>query len=74
MKNLAIAAFSIVLATLCFGCVTQPKIEATKPWEGHYYSQDDAENAVKNIKLDDGESIWMMSNHTLYRLLKNTGK
>lgn len=55
---------------LC-GCMSEPKLEATKPWEGHYYTASDIADKAKQIELDEGESIWMMSNYTLKRLLKN---
>ena len=71
MKKTFIVA---MLATSMYGCMTQPKIEATKQWEDHYYSVEDLKKKIETIKLDEDESIWMMSNHTLNRLLKNIGK
>lgn len=65
-------AFLSIL-TLC-GCVTEVNVETTKQWEGHYFSTNDFVNATKNINLDKGESIWVLNNTTLKRLLKNTGK
>lgn len=71
MKKTFIA---IALATAMHGCMTEPRIEATKPWEEHYYKVEDIKKIIDTIELDEGESIWMMSNHTLNRLLKNIGK
>lgn len=59
-----------VMSIFC-GCMSDPKLEATKPWEGHYYTTDELIEKSKTIELDEGESIWMMSNYTLKRLLKN---
>lgn len=28
--------FAVVLASALLGCVTEPKVESTEPWEGHY--------------------------------------
>ena len=56
------------------GCITNQTIESTKPWEGHYYSIDELKDKVGTIQLDKDESMWLMSNHTLNRLLKNTRK
>lgn len=67
-----ILATSLILA----GCFSQkdPIIESTKPWEGHFYTVEDAKAKLDNASLDKNESIWMMSNHTLKRLLKSAGQ
>ena len=67
-------AMTIVSTAFFAGCFTEPKIESTKPWEGHYYSFKDLEKNISTAALDEDESIWLMSNHTLNRLLKNTKK
>ena len=64
----------IFIAFAISGCITNPTIESTKPWEGHYYNVDDLTEKVSTIQLDKDESMWLMSNHTLNRLLKNTRK
>ncbi len=72
MKN---AIFAIMLAIAACGCMTKPpKVEATKPWEGHFFTVEELQQQTSNIQLDEGESIWIMSNYTLNRLLKNVGK
>ena len=66
-----------ILALSCFlllyGCATTPVVEPTKQWEGHYFSKQDAVAAVENIELGKNESIWIVSNSTLKRLLNNVG-
>ena len=62
----------IFIAFSISGCITKPTIESTKPWEGHYYSVDELKEKVNTIQLDKDESMWLISNHTLNRLLKNT--
>ena len=64
----------ILLAFAISGCTTKSTIESTKPWEGHYYSANELKEKVDTIQLDKDESMWLMSNHTLNRLLKNTRK
>ena len=59
---------SIFLMT---GCIIQPTIESTKPWEQHYKSVDEFKKGTENIILDENETIWVMSNKTLNRLLIN---
>ena len=66
---------AIVAASMMFsGCFTEPKIESTKTWEGHYFTVDEFNEHTSSIQLDENESIWIMSNHTLNRLLKNAGR
>lgn len=59
--------------TLC-GCISNVNVEPTKPWENHYFTVEDFKKSTRNISLDENESIWVLSNTTLSRLLKNTGK
>ena len=65
----------IVTASCLFlvGCITEPKIETTSPWEGHYYSFDELKSKVENQQLEEKQSIWLLSNTTLKRLLKDAG-
>lgn len=69
MKTLAIAALSFMLA----GCMTTPRIETTEPWEGHYFSFDDLKTKTENQQLKEKQSMWLLSNTTLKRLLKDAG-
>lgn len=64
----------IMVALALSGCITDPKIETTEPWEGHYFTVEEAQQGAKSIQLRDGESVWMMSNKTLNRLLKYARK
>ena len=69
-----IMLITMILTAILCGCMTEPKLEATKPWEDHYYNVEELKKKIDTIQLEKGESIWMMSNHTLNRLLKNIGK
>lgn len=65
----------VVLAATLSGCITQsPNVESTKPWEGHYFTVEEFKEKTSSIELDEGESIWVIDNHTMHRLLKNTRK
>lgn len=64
----------IAVVAACAGCLTDPKVESTKPWEGHYFTAQELNEKTKDIQLDKDESVWVLSNHTLNRLLKNTRK
>lgn len=66
--------FATAVAACIAGCMTNPKIESTKPWEGHYYSVEEVKQQLDLMELGKDESVWIVSNHTLYRLLKNTRK
>ena len=56
------------------GCVSE-KIELTptRQWEGHFMKQQDAQNAIWKCRLEKGESIWILSNATLKRVLLEKG-
>lgn len=68
MKVLAAVAAAFLIA----GCKTsQPIVEPTEVWEGHYYSKDAAQESAGKIELKEGQSVWILSNSTLKRLLTN---
>ena len=47
MKN---AIFAIMLAIMACGCMTKPpKVEATKPWEGHFFTVEELQQQTSNI-------------------------
>ena len=66
-------AITAVLAAISAGCVSE-QIEAptVRPWEGRYPSKSAVIEAASEIRLEKGESVWMLSNSTLKRLLKTT--
>lgn len=66
------ALMAIASAGLC-GCVaTSIEAPVVRPWEGRYESEKAAVRAAQSIRLEKGESVWMLSNSTLKRLLKTT--
>lgn len=66
--------FLLSILLIMSGCINKVIIEPTKPWENHYYTVEEFKNGVKDITLNNNESVWVLSNTTLSRLLKNTGK
>ena len=66
MKYIALAAM-----LLFAGCISQPKIEATQSWENHYFTIEEFRAGTENMKLEKGESIWVLSNKTLKKTLQN---
>ena len=46
----------------------------TKPWEGHFYTTNDFVKAASTIHLEKGESVWVLSNKTLLKVLENSRK
>lgn len=64
-----------VIAACMFlvGCITEPKIETTLPWEGHYYSFEELKSKTEGQTLEEKQSMWLLSNGTLKRLLKDAG-
>lgn len=69
MKTIVIAALSLMLT----GCITTPQIETTEPWEGHYFSFDELKTKTDGQQLKEKQSLWLLSNTTLKRLLKDAG-
>ncbi len=62
----------LIFSLVFFGCTSyEPKVETTKSWENHYFTTNDFHKATGSIELERGESIWVLSNSTLSRLLKN---
>ena len=42
---------ALAMAILCYGCCSTPKVESTKPWEGHYMTVDDFKQSTNVIDL-----------------------
>lgn len=74
MRSIIDTWLVIALAMLLQGCATEPTIQSTQPWEGHYFTIEEFSNGTSGMTLSKDESIWVMSNTTLNRLLKNVGK
>lgn len=65
--------FFAVLSFLCSGCLSNnPRIDVNlvRSWEGHYMTEKDFHEKTDKLKLERGESIWVLSNKTLYNVLK----
>jgi len=64
---------TLFVAAAAGGCATkQAEIPVVRPWEGRYESEKAAADAVRGMRLEKGESAWLLSNSTLKRLLKST--
>lgn len=70
MKTLI--AFTTLVLVLS-GCMTTPLVETTEPWEGHYFSFDELKTKTNGQQLKEKQSLWLLSNTTLKRLLKDAG-
>lgn len=70
MKKIVIFAVLIALIT---GCRTT-EIPVAEPWEGRYSTVDEFRHKTEGIELKNGQSIWVLSNGTMYRLLKKVEK
>lgn len=57
--------FTIGILNGCYSI----ELKTTNDWEGHYFTVQEFNERTKNIKLDKKESIWVLSNDTLYKLL-----
>lgn len=61
------------LISLIFsGCINiTHDVQVTKPWEGHFYTVEEFKAATDNMTLEEKESIWVLSDKSLSRALKN---
>lgn len=67
----AVAAFMLVSC----GCISRNiEIQPTNAWEGRYSDRETALEALRGCRLERGQSIWILSNHTLKRVLLENGK
>ena len=44
-----IMLITMILTAILCGCITEPKLEATKPWEDHYYKVEDLKKIIDTI-------------------------
>lgn len=76
LLDIASKTFVITLsiAALATGCKAPDVIEVqpTKSWEGHYFTEQELAAATQDMKLEKGESVWVLSNKTLSRVLRET--
>lgn len=70
-KSLCIA-FCLFLVCGC-GKTVEISCQTTKAWEGHYFTIKEFQQATKDLELERGESVWVLSNRSLYRVISNTG-
>ena len=56
------------------GCKTQLVVPTVEPWEGRYPTVEEFQKATSGIELKDGQQIWVLSNGTMYRLLRKVEK
>ncbi len=64
--------FSIAIMLLATGCVSNDiVVDPIQPWEGHYKTVDEFKQKTADIQLEHNESIWVLSNNTLKRVIKN---
>lgn len=62
---------AVVLVVFLVGCTTAPDLQVTttRQWEGHYFSEKEFHKATDQMSLQKGESVWVMSNKTLNKIL-----
>lgn len=61
---------AIALVLFLHGCATtQLEVTTTRQWEGHYFTAREFHKATSQIDLQKDESIWVLSNKTLNKIL-----
>ena len=69
LKKAKTTVIIMITALMISGCTTVT-VNTTESWEGHYYDVEQARKALDDAELRKKESIWIISNNTLKRLLK----
>jgi len=65
-------AFIAFFVPLTFsGCVQYPEVYVVRQWEGHYMNTNELYRAMQNMNLKKGESVWVLSNRSLLRVIEN---
>lgn len=72
--NALAAAFVLAGVAGCSSPVVEVDFQASRSWEGHYFEVGDFYEATRSVSLERGESIWVLSNRTLERVLTQTQK
>lgn len=62
--------FIALILFITSGCMSNININTIKPWEGRYETKKDIVNAITDMNLEKNESVWILSNSTMKRLLK----
>ena len=68
-----ICAVAVVLAEFAAGCVNV-QVPVVEPWEGRYSSMQEFREKTEGVELKNGQSIWVLTNGTMYRILKKAEK
>ena len=64
--------FAILFAIVCSGCFSNPQplnVSTVYPFEGRYGSKVVVAIDGKRAEVNEGDSIWILSNNTVYNLL-----
>ena len=62
-----------ILAAFAAGC-TSVEVPVVEPWEGRYSTVEEFRAKTDGLELKPGESVWVLSNGTMYRLLRKVEK
>jgi hypothetical protein len=79
MKKLFLALLLCSSLLISTGCITTEKrveieCKPTEVWENHYFTVEEFKTKTETIELKPGQSIWVLSNDTLKRVLKDASK
>lgn len=61
---------AIIGICACAGCQTIT-VDPVQSWEGHFYTTNEVHQAIQKLELKKGQSVWILSDSTLSRVLKN---
>lgn len=61
----------IIVAITLTGCVHRINVDCVRTWEGHYFTEKEFKAGTSDVRLEKNESIWVLSNSTLKRIILN---
>ena len=61
---------AILLAAACLSGCRTVNVNVIQPWEGRYDSMEALRAKTEGVELESGKSVWVLSNDTLYNILK----
>ena len=70
MKQIILSVF---FSIFLIGC-RSVEVPTVEPWEGRYPTVEEFREKTSQIELKSGQQIWVLSNGTMYRLLKKVEK
>lgn len=74
MKKIFYYGLIIFTSVVFGGCVSNIDVQTVRPYENRYSNETELVEAARTVVLEKGESVWLLTNSTLKRLLTNLNR